>query len=109
MSELTFNRIKEMLARKGKQNIALAEDLGVDTRTVSTWCTNSSQPPIATLFRIAQILNMEAGDLLTQMAELKPVTRKKNSAKAKTAKNTVAKNTGVKKSASKKTLARKKS
>jgi len=97
MSEQTFNRIKEMLARKGEQNIALAESLGVDTRTVSTWCTNSSQPPIATLFRIARFLGMEAGDLLTRMDDLKPVTRKKER-KAKTAKNAASKKSASKKS-----------
>jgi len=98
MSEQTFNRIKEMLARKGEQNIALAESLGVDTRTVSTWCTNSSQPPIATLFRIARFLGMEAGDLLTRMDDLKPVNRKKERSKAKTAKNTASKKSVSKKS-----------
>jgi putative transcriptional regulator len=100
MSEQTFNRIKELLAKKGKQNIALAEHLDVDTRTVSTWCTNSSQPPVATLFRIARFLEVEAGELLTLMKDLKPVTRKKESAKTKAAKYTASRKSVLKKGAS---------
>jgi putative transcriptional regulator len=75
MSRQTFNRIKEMLARKGKTNIDLAEYMGVNSRTVSSWCTNTNQPEVETLFRISDFLEVEAGDLLTLKKDLKLTKR----------------------------------
>jgi len=80
MSELTFNRIKELLAKKGKQSTELSEYIGVTTRTVSTWCTNKNQPPVETLFQIARFLEMEAGELLTLKKDLISVATKKPAA-----------------------------
>jgi putative transcriptional regulator len=42
----------------------LAERLDMSPNTVSKWCTNQMQPTIETLFRIANVLNVEARDLL---------------------------------------------
>ncbi|MCQ2191674.1 MAG: helix-turn-helix transcriptional regulator [Paludibacteraceae bacterium] len=44
-----LNRIKVMLAEKKKTNKWLASAVGVNTATVSKWCTNSSQPSLYTL------------------------------------------------------------
>jgi transcriptional regulator with XRE-family HTH domain len=84
MNNSNFNRIKELLAKKGKTSIELANYLGVNTRTVSTWCTNAHQPEVATLYKISDFLEVEAGELLTPKNELKvaapgKVKKKKNS------------------------------
>ena len=63
MSE-PLNRIKVVLAEKHKTNKWLAEKLGKDQTTVSKWCTNKSQPGIETLFKMAQLLEVDAKDLL---------------------------------------------
>ena len=76
MSGLNFNRVKELLAKKGKKNKELSAFIGNDSRTVSQWCTNSSQPTIETLFKIADFLDVEAGELLTSKKELKPAAGK---------------------------------
>jgi putative transcriptional regulator len=59
-----YNRIKLVLYEKEKGNKWLAEKLGVKPETVSKWCTNVNQPSIATLFRIAEVLNIGVCELL---------------------------------------------
>ena len=53
-----LNRIKVMLAEKKRTNKWLAEQLGVNAATVSKWCTNSSQPSLDMLSKIAAALKM---------------------------------------------------
>ncbi|WP_225865582.1 helix-turn-helix transcriptional regulator [Dyadobacter aurulentus] len=60
----TYNRIKAVLAEKGKTNIWLAEELDRNKTTVSKWCTNDVQPPIETLFKIADVLEVDVRELL---------------------------------------------
>jgi transcriptional regulator with XRE-family HTH domain len=59
-----YNRIKLVLYEKEQSNKWLAEKLGVKTVTVSKWCTNVNQPTIATLFRIADALEVGVCELL---------------------------------------------
>lgn len=60
-----LNRIKLVLAEKKKTGKWLAEQLCKNTCTISKWCTNSSQPDLYTLERIATILEVDKKDLLT--------------------------------------------
>ena len=64
MSKTIYNRIKAVLAEKGKTNKDLADALKIAPETVSSWCTNSAQPSIKKLFEIAVYLDIEAADLL---------------------------------------------
>ena len=64
-----INRIKVMLAEKQKTNKWLAEQLGKDPATISKWCTNSSQPSIDTLLKIAELLEVNYTELVR--AEIK--------------------------------------
>jgi putative transcriptional regulator len=64
MGDKVFNRIKAVLAEKGKTNNWLAETLGMNRNSVSKWCTNQMQPTVETLFAIAEALDVEARDLL---------------------------------------------
>ena len=59
-----FNRIKAVLAEKGKTNIWLAEEMGRNKTTVSKWCTNDVQPTIETLFAVAKVLEVDVRELL---------------------------------------------
>ena len=59
-----LNRIKVMLAEKGVTNKWLAEQLGVNTATVSKWCTNNCQPSMETFIHIAKVLEVELKDLV---------------------------------------------
>ena len=59
-----INRIKVVLVEKKKTSRWLAESLGKNPATVSKWCTNTSQPDLSTLTRIAQLLDVDIKDLL---------------------------------------------
>lgn len=64
-----LNRIKGALADAGKTNIWLAEQIGRDPVTVSKWCTNSSQPDLQTLSKIAEALQVDIRELLVGKAQ----------------------------------------
>ena len=59
-----INRIKGVLAEKKRTNKWLAEQLGCAPTTVSKWCTNSCQPTLETLIKIAKLLDVEMNDLV---------------------------------------------
>ena len=58
-----INRIKVVLAEKKRTNKWLAEQMGVNPTTVSKWCTNSSQPDLGNLLRIADLLEVDIKEL----------------------------------------------
>lgn len=61
-----FNRIKAVIAEKGKTNIWLAEQLEMNPTTVSKWCRNQMQPTVETLFSIARELDVDVRELLVK-------------------------------------------
>ena len=64
MANKDLNRLKVILAEKKKTNKWLAEQLGKDQTTISKWCTNSSQPDLASLMAIAKLLDIGLEDLV---------------------------------------------
>jgi len=64
VAKKTFNRIKAVLAEKGKSNNWLAEKLGRNITTVSRWCTNDMQPTMESLYQIAHALDVDVRELL---------------------------------------------
>ena len=63
MSE-DINRIKTVLCEKKRTSKWLAEQLHVNPTTVSKWCTNSSQPDLYTLRKIAVLLEIDIRRLI---------------------------------------------
>ena len=61
---MDLNRLKIVLAEQKRTNKWLAEQLGKDPATVSKWCTNSSQPGLETLRKIAEVFNIDIRDLI---------------------------------------------
>lgn len=61
-----LNRIKVVLVEKKRTSKWLAEELGKNISTVSKWCTNTSQPDLQTLERIAELLDCEKRELITE-------------------------------------------
>ena len=59
-----INRIKTVLCEKKRTGKWLAEQLQVNPTTVSKWCTNSSQPDLYTLRKIAVLLEIDIRRLL---------------------------------------------
>ena len=64
-----LNRLKVVLAEKKRTNKWLAEQLGKNVTTVSKWCTNTSQPDLHTLDKIASLLEIDVKDLLNSTRE----------------------------------------
>lgn len=65
-----LNRIKGALADAGHTNIWLAERVGRDPVTVSKWCTNTSQPDLQTLAKIAEALQIDIRELLISKSQI---------------------------------------
>ncbi|MAC96751.1 MAG: transcriptional regulator [Flavobacteriales bacterium] len=59
-----MNRIKEVLGEKGIKQTWLAEKLGKSYNMVNSYVQNRSQPSLEVLFRIAEILDVDAKDLI---------------------------------------------
>lgn len=68
--ETDINRLKVVLAEKKWTNKWLCEQLNVNPSTVSKWCTNSSQPDLPTLVKIAKLLEVNVDDLLNTKIEI---------------------------------------
>ena len=58
------------MVEKKRTNKWLADQMGVKPSTVSKWCTNSSQPDVASLLKIADLLEVDIKELLVR--EYKP-------------------------------------
>ena len=66
MTKKKLNRLKLVLVEKDKTGVWLAEQLGVTAVTVSKWCSNITQPTLPTLDRIAELLECEKRELITE-------------------------------------------
>ena len=64
MSDIKFNRIKEVLDKKGIKQKWLSEQLGKSYNMVNSYVANRRQPSLEDLYRIAEILDIEAKELL---------------------------------------------
>lgn len=65
-----INRLKVVLAEKKRTNKWLAEQLGKDQAMVSKWCTNTTQPNLEMLMKIAKVLEVEVKELLREQTEV---------------------------------------
>ena len=61
----SLNRLKIVLVEQNKTGKWLAEQLGKSSSTVSKWCSNTVQPDLYTLEKIAKLLDIDKRDLLT--------------------------------------------
>lgn len=61
-----MNRIREVLKNKGISQTWLANKMDKSYNTINEYARNKRQPSIEVLFKIAEILNMEAKELLIE-------------------------------------------
>ncbi len=66
-----MNRIKEVLDAKGIKQTWLAEKLGKSFNMVNAYAQNRSQPSLEVLYKIAELLNVEAKELLVENKNVK--------------------------------------
>ena len=64
MDSKDLNRLKLVLVEKKRTAKWLAQELGVSPVTLSKWCSNTTQPSLQTLDKIADILEVDPRDLL---------------------------------------------
>lgn len=64
MAEKRINRIKEVLVIQGKSQKWLSERMGKTPTTIASICNNKSQPHLKDLVRIAEILDVDARELI---------------------------------------------
>ena len=66
-----INRLKVVLVEKKRTARWLSMQMGVNPNpsTVSKWCTNSSQPDVASLLKIADLLEVDIKELLVREYE----------------------------------------
>ena len=62
--QIVMNRIKVTLVEKQKTSRWLAEQMDKSENTISRWCSNKSQPSIAQLQEIANLLDVDVRVLL---------------------------------------------
>lgn len=60
-----INRLKIVLVEQNRTGKWLAEQLSKNEATISRWCSNSAQPSLEMLIRIASILNVDPRELIT--------------------------------------------
>ena len=61
-----INRIKVVLVEKKRTSKWLSEQLGKDPSTISKWCTNTSQPDLITLTKVATLLDVDVRLLINK-------------------------------------------
>ena len=64
MAKKDINRIKIVLVENKRTAKWLADALGKDSATVSKRCTNSSQPSLDTLVKVAEVLDVDVRSLV---------------------------------------------
>ena len=65
-----MNRIKEVLKDKGISQTWLAKQTDKSYNTMNEYARNVRQPSLEDLYKIAEILNVEAKELLVPIKEL---------------------------------------
>lgn len=66
-----MNRLKEVLKTKGISQTWLADQMSKSYTTINEYARNKRQPSLEHLYKIADILNIDASELLVK-------TKKKN-------------------------------
>ena len=61
-----INRLKIVLCEKKRTIKWLSEQLNVNPSTVSKWCTNTSQPDLACLLKISDLLEVDIKELIVR-------------------------------------------
>lgn len=59
-----MNRIKQVLKEQGRTQVWLAHQMDITKSTLSTWCSNHSQPSLEKLYKAAEILSVDVTELL---------------------------------------------
>lgn len=73
-----MNRIKEVLEEKGIKQTWLADKLGKSFNMVNAYVQNRRQPSLEVLYKIAELLQVEAKELLVNNNKVDKSDKKDN-------------------------------
>ena len=59
-----LNRVKEVIDQRGVKQNWLASQVDITNNAMSAICSNKSQPRLETLFKIAEVLQVDPCELL---------------------------------------------
>jgi len=65
-----MNKIKEVLKKQGRMQSYLSDNLGKSANTISLWCRNVVQPSLNDLYKVAELLDCEVHELLTNREDV---------------------------------------
>jgi putative transcriptional regulator len=63
---MPINCIREVLKSKGKSQAWLAQELNISVSLVTIYTSNIRQPEIKTLYKMANLLDIDVRDLLSK-------------------------------------------
>ena len=66
-----INRLKVVLAEKNRTGKWLAQQLGKNEATVSRWCSNTAQPSLEMVIKIASVLKIDTRRLINGGTSIK--------------------------------------
>jgi transcriptional regulator with XRE-family HTH domain len=69
-----FNLIKEVIKSQGRNEIWIAQELGISKTTLSNYCAFVREPPLDLLFRIANLLQVSVTSLINLEAKVEDET-----------------------------------
>jgi transcriptional regulator with XRE-family HTH domain len=65
-----MNKLKQVLKQQGRSQKWFAGEIGKTENTISLWVLNKVQPSIEDLYRAAELLQVEATDLLEKVKDI---------------------------------------
>jgi transcriptional regulator with XRE-family HTH domain len=84
-----LNNIKAVIKSQGRNELWVAEQVGISKTSLSNYCAFLREPPLDLLFRLSSVLNMPLISLINLEAKVEPKPMKKitgKSVKAETGK-----------------------
>ena len=73
---LKLNRLRILLAERDKNATWLAKQVGRNKTAVARWCNNETQPHVATLYDIAEVLDVGVHEILVNRRPVATVNEK---------------------------------
>ena len=80
--KIGLNRIKAVIKSQGRNELWVAQQIGISKTSLSNYCSFLREPPLDVLFRISALLNVPVTDLINLEATIKTEPLKKKSGKS---------------------------
>jgi|GEM_PF-4420641 transcriptional regulator with XRE-family HTH domain len=77
-----LNRIKAVIKSQGRNELWVAQQIGISKTSLSNYCAFLREPPLDVLFRISALLNVPVTDLINLEAKIETEAMKKKAGKS---------------------------